>query len=876
MQRVRHHLGAGSLAMVALLGLLPAGSQALVLHEGSSGPAVRPPDTAIGRWSGNASCVAVGPDMILTTRHQFSGVGAPVVFGDTDYQVAEIFAHHEADLRLARVVPTEGGVADLTPVDLYTTSPHAPWIDEIDYEAVIGGYGKARGDDLYSGDIHYGYTWADSTNTVLRWGENDVESLGTAHDSKNGFTTEVIVADFDLAGGLGAEAAPADYDSGGGWFVDVSIVGPPDWRLAGLTRGVTRIGESWFRQKDGGPPGDTLDAVRTSVYAAWIDAVLHPHQWVTDADGNWFDPANWSTTVPDAAERWAVFGDVISGPRTVTLDEQVVIGTLRIDAGEAYCFTDGLDDPHWLVFDSDEDVAAIEVNRENKTAYNAAHRIEATIWLRNPIVVNQCSSGELTLAGVLAGNGSITKRGDGVLVLDADNHTTLSSDLIVEEGVLCAADPGALGTGDVLLRGGDLHLRADDDALFPNRVEATADAALRVEPDAGGTGARLAVGEFKSVGGLTFTISGSGGYGLAVAGETRFTLGAGSVCTLETATADLTLEGTVRVMGGTLRKTGPGALTFASDDPADMDFWEETALQVEDGTVRFHADAGAADRRNLAVQVDGSGAVEFTSTQHLAEVHLADGAVTCLPHGDHTLVTGDLQIDETGGVPDALLDLADNNLVVDYASASPFDVIETWVADGLASGATCGIASATALTDGRPTALAVVDNTDPLAHLTTLEGEPLTDPADPDYTQVLVRFTWYGDVNLDGIVDAADYSIIDESWNNGSPTPAGGGQWRWACGDINRDDSVDAADYALIDHVWSNFQGQTLGDPPAAEEPVPATASEPIDPAALGEAPLVLVPAGCVVPEPATLALAAAGAMAVLARRRAAARRRSA
>ena len=131
-------------------------------------------------------------------------------------------------------------------------------------------------------------------------------------------------------------------------------------------------------------------------------------------------------------------------------------------------------------------------------------------------------------------------------------------------------------------------------------------------------------------------------------------------------------------------------------------------------------------------------------------------------------------------------------------------------------------------------------------------------------------------MNLDGIVDAADYSIIDESWNNGSPTPAGGGQWRWACGDINRDDSVDAADYALIDHVWSNFQGQTLGDPPAAEEPVPATASEPIDPAALGEAPLVLVPAGCVVPEPATLALAAAGAMAVLARRRGSVRRRSA
>ncbi len=259
-------------------------------------------------------------------------------------------------------------------------------------------------------------------------------------------------------------------------------------------------------------------------------------------------------------------------------------------------------------------------------------------------------------------------------------------------------------------------------------------------------------------------------------------------------------------------------------------------LNVQDGvTLNVTGEPGLIDG-NLSNS--GNVSVGTGSLVNVAGAVSNDGNITV---GDGSTVASNGLTMTTNGT----IDLTGGNVIVGYeAGSSPFDQVEAWVVSGYNGGTWDGdgIASSLAATDGKPTALAVADNTDPLLGIADLEGELL----DADGSDVLVKFTWFGDANFDGVIDAADYALIDQSWNGGNQSPAGGGDWRWAAGDFNYDGIVDAADYALIDQVWNNFQGQTLGEKPA----------------------LLGTGGGTPTPEPATLALLALGAGAMLARRR--------
>jgi hypothetical protein len=114
---------------------------------------------------------------------------------------------------------------------------------------------------------------------------------------------------------------------------------------------------------------------------------------------------------------------------------------------------------------------------------------------------------------------------------------------------------------------------------------------------------------------------------------------------------------------------------------------------------------------------------------------------------------------------------------------------------------------------------------------------------------VLVKFTYYGDANLDGKVDGSDYSRID----NGALNHLTG----WFNGDFNYDGMINGSDYTLIDNAF-NTQGAQLASELASPTAQIAGA------AGIGSS---------AVPEPATLGLLGIGAIGLLSRRSRARRR---
>ncbi|MBW8017697.1 MAG: hypothetical protein FVQ82_16095 [Planctomycetes bacterium] len=261
----------------------------------------RPGNNVVGRWDNTASCVAVGPNYIITTTHQPNdGINSIVNIGGDDYSINEIFNHPTADLRLA--VLNDANLAEYASINF---DPN-----EVNQVAVIGGFGAARGDTLFvvedvgggtTIEHPYGYQWLYPTlptppNGARGWGTNKVVSTASS-------SSELIISQFDpnsTTVSTDYECTLAEHDSGGGWFL-------PDaggaWKVIGLSRGVAFNGESWFMHTDltsipqtisqypnpmDGHPikANHLDAVRISSYAGWIIGSMHTFE-LQNLAGQW-------------------------------------------------------------------------------------------------------------------------------------------------------------------------------------------------------------------------------------------------------------------------------------------------------------------------------------------------------------------------------------------------------------------------------------------------------------------------------------------------------------------------------------------------------------------------------------------------------------
>ena len=840
----------GLLAVAA--GLLMAGPACglVLLPEDEGPPAVKPTDDVVGLWldDGQAvkgSCVAIGSSYVITTRHQGYGPGWTVKIGGVPYPLLEVFDHVSADLRIARISDT--------PVLASAVSPYEGATQEwksTNKPVVIGGYGKSRGAALtYDGET-YGYTWTAVSDKSLRWGANKVDNYGQAVFTRGSttMTSDVLTAHFDGPGWpahVSVEAVPAEGDSGGGWFYNVGTDASPDWRLMALSRGNVDHGsppQSWFQSPDGSTTGDIFDGVRIKYYAGWLKGVINPSTWV-GGSGTWSTASQWSPAgVPNKADAWAVFGTSGAGPLTVTLGANVTVGTLRFDGATNYTISTATG--RTLTFDASSDSygnpgnAGIEVNRMQDPLSTVSATIAVPMATDIPLALRQNSSGVLTLSGSISGAGSLTTTGDGLVVLA--NTNTFSGGVTLKAGTLRVTAAGGLGSGPVTLYGGALDFRRDASTAYGNGLTAKANASINVDRNVAGSGQTITLGSLTVAGDWKLTCTGASGYALAFSGATAFQ-GTGA-STIQTDGADVALSGGATMVAGSLTKAGASALTLAGP----QSWGSGTRLNVNGGTVHLSTDMGTTNFLNVSLNVSGAGSLaDLKTTQHVAAVNLsASGAAALASGSGKVLVTKALTIDGAA----SQLDLAANSLVIKYSGTSPLDQVAGWVRTGYNQGQWNGggIVSSAAAVDQTVYAVGYMPN-NPQVY-TQFAGEPV------DSSTVLARYTYVGDVNLDGKVDDNDVTLMVLSYDRGATT----GRY-WFQGDIARyDGRVDDNDITLLVLNYRRGIGQPLGEPAdscGGTLPLPAVSDFAAD-------------AGTsLVPEPATLALLALGGLALAARR---------
>ncbi len=120
----------------------------------------------------------------------------------------------------------------------------------------------------------------------------------------------------------------------------------------------------------------------------------------------------------------------------------------------------------------------------------------------------------------------------------------------------------------------------------------------------------------------------------------------------------------------------------------------------------------------------------------------------------------------------------------------------------------------------------------------------------PAGSDILVKYTYFGDANLDGKVDGSDYSLIDAGY---ASMKTSGKLTGWYNGDFNYDGVIDGSDYALIDNAFNNQGAAAVSSALVATSTAQAGTAQTAGPSA--------------VPEPASLGLLAA-AVGLGARRR--------
>jgi hypothetical protein len=250
----------------------------------------------------------------------------------------------------------------------------------------------------------------------------------------------------------------------------------------------------------------------------------------------------------------------------------------------------------------------------------------------------------------------------------------------------------------------------------------------------------------------------------------------------------------LQVSGGEAQiNVSTGSHTIA----APMTLHNDTSVTVWQGTSRLTL-SNDVTATGKAISKYGSGALEMTNIR-AGTLNVNGGTVMVTANGTSTGTSrvGALSIDSTPAA-NTHLDLGNNSMIVDYTGSSPLATIRTYLQAGYAGGAWNGAGGINSSAANAGTfALGSADNH--ALNLGSFAGLPIT--AD----DVLIKFTYYGDANLDGKVNAADLGALAMHWQQAGTV--------WTGGDFNYDGMVDITDLYLLAHNWKQGVTSPLGTP---------------------------------------------------------------
>jgi fibronectin-binding autotransporter adhesin len=666
---------------------------------------------------------------------------------------------------------------------------------------VLGASGSTNS---YLGSVNLSSGVGSGTLGGIAFGLNNTNAAGVNGDTGTAADTaaaqavstglEIGIPLADLGNPSGNILVLADINGGNDGYLSNQF-------LPGLPVGTGNLGTSTFN----------FSTTAGEYFTVSAPAVVPNGNWIQPNAGSWNNSTNWSNGyVPTLAGDSANFsGATVTS--TVTLDGAHSVGTLSFsDSSASYVIAAGSGGT--LTLDNGSNTAAV-------TDYAGAHTISAPVVLNSNTTFSVVNPGDsITVSGNITGTGGLTVDNPGDSVVTVSGTNTYGGGTTVLAGNLRLGSSSSLPTGTALtlsaldLPAGTLDLNGNNATVSSITVLTGPHTVLT------GSTAQIINTNTNPAITATLTYAGVNSNPSTFSGNISDNANsAGSTTSLVVSSGSLTLTGTNSYAGNTTVNTG-ASLTFSSATfagttfPAGENIANNGSLALNDsvtvGSITGSGSTSVGAGQAVSVNTINQGG---TLDNEGSLTVFAGGAVGRLTEtgtaGSLALYGGTLQLAANAApssqsvlyiASGAALDITNNIMFIDYGTGpDPIASIAQWIANGFSDLPgpqiiSSSIASADAAS-GLSYGIGYADGADGL-----VAGLPSG--------EIEIMFTLLGDANLDGTVNAEDYTPFSHN--------LGQSGMYWDDGDFNYDGTVNAEDYTLFAHnIGQSAQYASTGGP---------------------------------------------------------------